>query len=316
MKRFLILQMVALSILSCEYNFEPKGLVEEPTLYLAAMPTNRDSMVVRFQKTVPVSSGKGKRYSPLDVTFRLYVNGQLSGETVEYTEWLSDVTDNMPYDNYFIRHAFQPGDEIRVEADLPGFATLSAQTSLPQPTVLESVSAHIDPDKTLTYRIRYRSTENSSPYHAAQLLWGDECAIYPSSLFRDDILSSERVKYIKFNYFGSNPEFVNRNFPTVFWEDRDATSDGENLVYEFKDAYPRETYPDTDEEQAVGIYAHVFALSSEAFHHVCAVYDYENNALGWLGMSPVSYSYTNIHNGLGWFGAVTVSDFGPFGYRR
>lgn len=314
MRKFIIMS-ICLACISCKVDFDFSDLNSEPILCLdmnlAYDPTQYEGGVI--PEDVPlylsgfvyaIPSAAGEREFPEDLYCQLdvYRNSELA-----YT-W-----DGIRLDKFAglvsadIR-GLVPGDEIKVIAQAEGFPTATSTIIVPQQPPQVSVSHSRINDK--TFRISFTieddpDTEDSYAFtfHRA-IIYGATDYIY------DRPIGSATLPLA----FGNDNEtsYLDLGPFDILWEDgekyygvSDRSFNGQKKTFDVNVEYEL-PYGDGAENYAyyrIGIHRY----TPERVRYEIASRDKGSNILGFIGLSPATFAYTNVIGGTGCISSSYVS---------
>lgn len=305
-----IILTVSLVCISCKVDFDFSGLDGDPLLYLdmnlAYDPTSYEDGII--PKDVPLSltgfvyaipSAAGEREFPEDIRCQLdvYHNSELA--------WTR---------NDILLHEFEgriyaevygiiPGDELKVVAQADGFPTATSTVVVPQAAPkIEASHMRINESK-LRISLTINDPVETSDCYAFT---------FTRAYWYEDSLNPSGVQWLEPS-FGSTEEtsFLDIGPFDVIWEDgdklygiADREFNGQRKVLEFNVEYPLQ-YP----EQYIYAYYRIgmHKVSSERLNYEMACQDKVNNMLGFIGLAPVTFAYTNVAGGTGCISCSNVS---------
>lgn len=116
-----------LAISSCEYEFEIEGQMSDSQTYVRFVPSNEsDTTFLFIQATTPLKDASHPQRTEGE-SVHVLVNG-----TAIQLEKLEDRGGEFTSKVYATTHKFNPGDEIELEAIIPGRKTATASVTVPQ----------------------------------------------------------------------------------------------------------------------------------------------------------------------------------------
>lgn len=160
---FMIILGVSLLFTSCVYHFDLDEAEGIPKLVVYSYPGSGDTTVVRFSRSLPVTS-KGEIVSGLTGTdVRLEVNGTPVGLL-----WTDKALPGVPAKSYYTVQRYEEGDRIRLTASAEDLETVSSVTTIPAPFPLNSVHMERKPSDpgTLQFQINFTDKASTVNYYA------------------------------------------------------------------------------------------------------------------------------------------------------
>lgn len=286
----------ALALTACEVEFDFGGLDGDPLFLLDGQfkvdPLNSDpgkSSLLMYISAVPAAAGEREFSEEARCTLKVYRNSELI-----------DIKDYITIRDFFglIADIYDaiPGDEISVTAESDGFPTASATTVIPHDPPAVDVSCSLE-GKDL--KIRFSFEDNAGKGDAYAICFR---RIISDSGKPDDSQIGTSVDLI----FGTSPEsqFLEQGPFDVTWEDgdryygiHDETFDGKRKEFEV-------TVPSFGDFPYVGkayFRIEIQRISPERLRYETACIDKVTNGLGFIGLAPVSFVYTNVSGGAGCF---------------
>ena len=291
----------ALIFVSCEFDFELDGMDTEPLMHIeATLHQNCDEDLPYAIQAVRAIADE-ERVRLKDFSLKAYVNSELadsysSGEPFDRLSGKLDLK------------ILKPGDRIRIEAHGEGCSSISAETVMPDSwNNLEMHVSRISPES-IELRIRFKDNPDTEDYYGLGL--------YVES-FIDDRLSSVSSVALR------GPS-ADGNEYTSFGEMRVSYTDAESRLInicndhgfngkEKEMVFIADCLESTDtERRQYSVLA--YKLSPEMYRYAVARFDSSpwNNSLGFMGLSPVTFTYTNIQGGLGVLACVNAMTYGPY----
>lgn len=170
MKRFIFILTTILALSSCEYEFEIAEQMSDSQTYIRFTPSNEcDTSFLFIQATTPLKDGDFPMRTEGE-NINVLVNGRaLDLEKVDLPG------DLFASKIYATTCKFKPGDEIELEAKLPGRETVSASATVPPDFPLSAWTYKIDvdpyyKDQTACFQIEYDNAPGNSGRYAVEVL--------------------------------------------------------------------------------------------------------------------------------------------------
>lgn len=315
MRKFIIMS-ICLACISCKVDFDFSDLNSEPILCLdmnlAYDPTQYEGGVI--PEDVPlylsgfvyaIPSAAGEREFPEDLYCQLdvYRNSELAytWDGIRLDEFAGLVSADI--------HDLVPGDEIKVIAQAEGFPTATSTIIVPQRPPQVSVSHSRINDK--TFRISFTieddpDTEDSYAFtfHRA-IIYGD-----PDHLDAPPGPGGATLPLA----FGNDNEtsYLDLGPFDILWEDgekfygvSDRSFNGQKKTFDVNVEYELPYTEDTENFAYYRIGIHRY--TPERVRYEIASRDKGSNILGFIGLSPATFAYTNVIGGTGCISSSYVS---------
>ena len=257
-----------LALASCEVEFDFSGLDDKPLFlidgHLMADPFNPEyGDFQMYLYAVPSAAGEREFSEEARCTLKVYKNSELI-DTKDYITIESFY--GLIADNYTIG----VGDEIIVTAESDGFPVASAKTVVPRnpPEIEASCTQEGD-----NLKIRFSFEDNADTEDAYAL-----CFRAVTSNSRPDDMDTGGLLL----ELPSGSSFPNAGPFDVTWED------GYRYYGIFDDSFngQRKEFE-------------IQHISPERLRYEIACIDKGSNVLGFIGLSPVTFAYTNVSGGAG-----------------
>lgn len=308
-----IILLMSLVCVACKVDFDFSDLNSEPILCLdmnleydptqykgGVIPDDAPLYLSGFIYAIP--SAAGEREFPEDLSCRLdvYHNSELAytWDGIRLDEFAGLV-------NADIR-GLVPGDEIKVIAQAEGFQTATSTIIVPQRPPQVSVSHSRINDK--TFRISFTieddpDTEDSYAFtfHRASI-YGSGFGIDPvgGSLLPLAFGNDNETSYLDLGPFD------------IIWEDgekfygvSDRSFNGQKKTFDVNVEYE---LPDGEEAENYAYYRiGIHRYTPERVKYEIACRDKGSNILGFIGLSPATFAYTNVIGGTGCISGSNVS---------
>lgn len=289
--------LCCVAVSACEVEFDLKGLEGDPLFlmdgYVRTDPfypgTGNLSMYIY---AVPSAAGEREFSEEARCTLRVYRNSELVIENDDIT--VQSFYGLIPGD--FIAG---PGDEIVVTAGSEGFPTASARTVIPGEAPVPEVSCSMS-GKNLNVRFSFVDDAGTE----------DAYAVCFRTIQNDDVPDDSQIGYSLDLAFGNSPEssFLDVGPFDVSWMDgvryygiSDDTFNGQRKEFEV-------TVPSFSANgENAWFRVELQRISRERLRYEIACNDKGNNVLGFIGLSPVTFAYTNVSGGSGCFSGASTS---------
>lgn len=331
---------IMLVAISCEEQHDLKLDSQEPKLLVECFPGMNDTTVVLLKAATPVTQKDSIPPSIAGAVVEMKVDGVL--RDVRYA---ASNLGTVPAGSFFSVGKIACGSRIEISASAPGIDPVLSSTTMPSPVgdvkfdlkrdassdcIVASLAlpddisylglsiiqetTFIRSGRTIMQHYDERGNLVNTEYGDLETETGvDEYVIVPSPLYENDL---EWADIMDFEFDGrsilspSGAEYVSLAGPS------DLTSDHR---FEFKLYLDRDgehsTYSDDGTlilyySRACRLRFVIYNLSPEMFRFARARYEDYNNVLGFVGLAPASFTYTNVRGGFGAVGAYTVWESG------
>lgn len=304
MKKICYMVVFCLSMVACEVEFDITGLDSGPLFvmdgYMTVDQFSQDNgSFSMFLYGVPSAAGNREFGKDTRCTLKIYKNSELidTKDYITVDTFFGLIADNYP--------DIRPGDEITVTAEADGFPTASSRTViLREPPKIDAECLMQGMD----LKVRFSFDDNASTDDAYAV-----CFRYIFSGYRPDDTQTGASLDLPLGNAGES-SFLNISPFDVTWEDGsryygifDDTFNGARK--EFEVTVPGFGLLSYENNGYVRI--EVQHISPERLRYEIACNDKGNNVLGFIGLSPVTFSYTNVSGGSGVFssGNIGYSDW-------
>ena len=284
--------LCCLAVISCEVEFDFSDLDDNPLFLIdgnvaAATPGDEDGSFQMYLYAVPSAAGEREFDEDARCTLRVFRNSELT-DTKDYISIRSFyglIADSYPA---------EPGDEFMVTAEAEGFPTATARAVIPAIPPALDVGCSMDDGK-LDLRFSFEDNADTDDAYAF-------CFRTVTQEVRPD---PDQIGYAVELPFGNSTGAVLPD-PGPF----DATwVDGERF-YGISD----DTFNGCRKEFVISIPSELFdgigttyfrieirSISPERLRYETAQNDKQSNILGFIGLAPVTFAYTNVSGGAGCF---------------
>lgn len=294
--------LLSLLCISCKVDFDFSGLDSEPILLLdmdlrydaahydaAGTPAGSPLSLDGFIYAVP--SAAGEREFPEDLRCRMDIYHN-SEPAFTYDEIMLNEFHGLLAGEVY---GLVPGDELKVVAQAEGFPTATSTVIFPEsPPELAVTHTRIN---SMTFRICMAieddpMTEDCYAFTFTKAYWSE------GSLVPSGVSPLEPA-------FGNADEtgFFDIGPFEIIWEDgvkyygiSDRTFNGERKSIELNVDYP---LPGDGMEKYSYYSIGLYRISPERMKYVEACQDKSNNILGFIGLAPATFAYTNVIGGTG-----------------
>ena len=253
---------------SCEVEFDFRGLDSDPLFlidgYVKTDPSEPGTGSFQmYLYGVPSAAGTREFDEDARCVLKIYRNSELidTKDYITIKDFYGLIADNYPAD---------AGDEFTVTAESRGFLTASSSAVIPRKPAEVQASGSIDGDN---LRIRLSITDNAGSDDAYAVCFLTESSFMDIGPF--DVSWEDGFRYYGIyddSFEGGRKEFeVTAPLPAI--------EAGEKLYLRVE----------------------VQSVSPERLRYETACIDKANNALGFIGLAPVTFAYTNVTGGAGCF---------------
>lgn len=295
----LICGLCALASTACEVEFDFKDLDADPLFVIDGTITDDragNSNLQMYLYAVPSAAGERDFPEEARCTLKVYRNGELMGTR-------SDITIQSFYGLIADNYPVEPGDEILVTAESGGFPTASATTVIPQsPPEVEVLSCRLEGDN---LRIRFSLEDNAGTDDAYAFCF--RTATYDTASVPEDGVTGYSIPLgydipDGFPVLDAGPFDVCWDDGVTYYGIHDSSFNG--MRKEFEVIAPFETAPGN----AVPWFRlEAQRISPERLRYETACADKTSNILGFIGLAPVTFAYTNVSGGSGCFSSANVA---------
>ena len=291
MKRYIIMFM-SLVCVACKVDFDFRDLDSDPILHLdmdLVMGPGSHHYLSGFVYPVPSAAGERDFSEELYCRMEVYHNSKLvwTRDDIMLHEFAGSVSAEI--------EGLAPGDNLKVVAQAEGFPKVEATVTVPH----EPPYADISHSRINASRFRMSITIDDDPatedYYAFAFTKGFfyEGHLQPSGVgpLEPSFGSTESTSFLDLGPFD------------VIWEDgekfygiSDREFNGRKKTIDINMEYPL-----SGPEQGNHAYYKVYfcRVSPERFRYETACQDKGNNVLGFIGLAPSTFAYTNVTGGTG-----------------
>ena len=309
-----IILLMSLACVACKVDFDFSDLNSEPILCLdmnleydptdykgGVIPDDAPLYLSGFIYAIPSAAGEREFPEDLYCTLDVYHNSELA-----YT-W-----DGIRLDKFAglvsadIR-GLVPGDEIKVIAQAEGFPTATSTIIVPQRPPQVSVSHSRINNK--TFRISF-TIEDDPDTEDSYAFTFHRASIYGSGFFGIDPVGGSPLPLA----FGNDNEtsYLDLGPFDILWEDgekfygvSDRSFNGLKKTFDVNVEYELPYGEDAENYAYYRIGIHRY--TSERVKYEIACRDKGSNILGFIGLSPATFAYTNVIGGTGCISGSNVS---------
>ena len=298
----IVIVLLSLSVVSCKVDFDFSELDGKPILYLdmnltyapysyteEAIPQDAPSSLRGYVYAVPPTAEERDFPEDLYCRMKVFHNSELvwARDNIRLNEFEGLVSADI-YD-------IVPGDELKITAQADGFPTATSTITVPQATPQIMIShTRINASK---FRISITfednpATEDNYAFIFEKAYWYED-SLQPSGLERlePSFGSSEDTSFLDLGPFNAIWEDGNK-----FYGISDREFNGKKKTIDINVEYPLSS-PEYAEYAYYSICIH--KVSQERLRYEIACQDKGNNILGFIGLAPTTFSYTNIVGGSG-----------------
>lgn len=301
MKRLTLIPFALLFLVSCEFDFELDSMNTEPLLHFEATMHQNCDEGLKYSLKGLRAVADDKYTDMTGITVQAYRNNE---KVDEYHSGgpSNSLTGEM---NFKI---LEPGDEISITAECAGYPPISARTVMPAEWNNQDIEVKRLDEATISLDISFKDDASTEDFYGIGLIvetymqqqitgWTSVALRGPAVEGTGMVSHGEmRVSYI-------DPD------ERIIHICSDHGFNGETKSISFLADCLRST---ENEQRTYTILA--YKLSEEMYRYAVAKYDSSpwNNTLGFMGLSPVTFTYTNIQGGLGVLGCVNARTIGPY----
>lgn len=287
-----IIFLLALLCTACKVDFDFSGLDSDPILYmnmnLAVSPGQSTSL---YGFVYPIPSAAGERDFPeaLYCKMNVYLNSELiwSRDDIKLHEFEGAIS--APAD------ILSPGDKLKVTVQAEGFPSAESTVTIPQRLPQLNISHTRINESKLRLSLTIEDDPRTEDCYAFQ---------FEKGFFYEGHLQPSGVENLEPS-FGSTEEtaFLDLGPFDIIWEDggkyygiADREFNGQQKTIDINVEYPL-----TSPDQWKYAYYRIsfFKVSPERFRYEIACQDKGNNILGFIGLAPTTFAYTNVIGGTG-----------------
>lgn len=308
-----IILLLSLVCVACKVDFDFSDLSSEPILCLdmnleydpteyegGVIPDDAPLYLSGFIYAIP--SAAGEREFPEDLYCRLdvYHNSELAytWDGIRLDEFAGLVSADI--------RGLVPGDEIKVVAQAEGFPTATSTIIVPQQSPQVSISHSRINDK--TFRISF-TIEDDPDTEDSYAFTFHRASIYGSGFGIDPVRGSLLPLA-----FGNDNEtsYLDLGPFDILWEDgekfygvSDRSFNGQKKTFDVNVEYELPYGEDAENYAYYRIGIHRY--TPERVKYEIARRDKSSNILGFIGLSPATFAYTNVIGGTGCISSSNVA---------
>ena len=301
MKRLILIPLAILFLSSCEFEFELNGMDTEPLLHFeATLHQNCDEDLKYCLRTLKAVADD-KTPDMEDIILRAYINGE------KVDGYHSDGPCNQLTGGMNL-NLLEPGDEISIMAECSGFRAISARTAMPSGWNDMSLEVKRTDESTISLDISFKDNAETEDFYGIGLIvetyMQQQVSGWTSVALRGPAVEGTGMTTygeMRVSYIDPRERIINIC--------SDHSFNGETKKMSFIADCLKST---ETEQRSYTVFA--YKLSEEMYRYAVARYDSSpwNNTLGFMGLSPVTFTYTNIQGGLGVLGCVNARTYGPY----
>ena len=302
---FIFTGICCLMMSACEVEFDIEGLDSEPLFIIDGHVRNEiyapgTCYLSMYIYGAPSAAGDREFDKDARCTLKVYKNSELvdTKDYITISTFFGLIADSYP--------DVSPGDEITITAESPGFPTATSRTVIPQTPPEVELSCEVE-DKAL--RIHFSFVDDAETEDAYAVCF----RTIPGWNLPDDgqIGGSIDIPFKdspESSMPGSGPFDVTWEDGSRYYGIFDDTFNGGRKEYDI-------TIPDTGQfssygEQNLYLRVELQRISPERLRYEIACRDKASNVLGFIGLSPVTFAYTNVSGGSGVFSSGNVGGSG------
>lgn len=308
-----IILLMSLVCVACKVDFDFSDLSSEPVLCLdmnleydpteyegGVIPDDAPLYLSGFIYAIPSAAGEREFPENLYCTLDVYHNSELAytWDGIRLDEFAGLVSADI--------RGLVPGDEIKVVAQAEGFPTATSTIIVPQRPPQVSVSHSRINDK--TFRISF-TIEDDPDTEDSYAFTFHRASIYGSGFGIDPVGGSPLPLA-----FGNDNEtsYLDLGPFDILWEDgekfygvSDRSFNGQKKTFDVNVEYE---LPDGEEAENYAYYRiGIHRYTPERVNYEIACRDKGSNILGFIGLSPATFAYTNVIGGTGCISGSNVA---------
>ena len=308
-----IILLMSLVCVACKVDFDFSDLSSEPILCLdmnleydpteyegGVIPDDAPLYLSGFIYAIPSAAGEREFPEDLYCTLDVYHNSELAytWDGIRLDEFAGLVSADI--------RDLVPGDEIKVVAQAEGFPTATSTIIVPQRPPQVSVSHSRINDK--TFRISF-TIEDDPDTEDSYAFTFHRASIYGSGFGIDPVGGSPLTLA-----FGNDNEtsYLDLGPFDIIWEDgvkfygvSDRSFNGQKKTFDVNVEYELPYREDTENFAYYRIGIHRYTPERVKYEIACR--DKGSNILGFIGLSPATFAYTNVIGGTGCISGSNVS---------
>lgn len=299
--RYIYMITAALMFISCEFDFELDGMDTEPLIHIeATLHQNCDTdlpyAVQGVRAIADNESIKLKNFS-----LKAYVNDELTDAYLNKESFDK-------FSGQLDVKSLEPGDKIRIEAESEGYRSISAETIMPERWAGLDINVNRISSQSIEIKVRFKDNPDTEDYYGLGLsvesFIGDRISSVTSVALRGPSVDGNGYASfgeMRVSYTDPRSRLIN------ICNDHGFNGKEKEMVFIADCLESTET-----ERREYSILA--YKLSPEMYRYAVARFDSSpwNNSLGFMGLSPVTFTYTNIQGGLGVLACVNAMTYGPY----
>lgn len=291
--------LCALASVACEVEFDFRDLDGEPLFLIdgsiiADCFSPGSGNFQMYLYAVPSAAGDREFSEEARCTLKVYRNSEL----IDVKDY---ITLNPFYGLVADDYAMSPGDEVTVTAESGGFPTASASTVIPQGPPPVETECSRDGDN-LTVRFSFEDEAVTDDAYAFSFRTKPSSGMPGDS----DIGSPLELPYGS----QSGTSFLDKGPFDAVWDDGiryycllDDSFNG--MRKEVEVTFP--SFPHASAGRSSYFRIEIRRVATERLRYEIACSDKAGNILGFAGLAPVTFAYTNVSGGSGCFSGVNVA---------
>lgn len=309
-----IILLMSLVCVACKVDFDFSDLSSEPILCLdmnleydpteyegGVIPDDAPLYLSGFIYAIPSAAGEREFPEDLYCTLDVYHNSELAytWDGIRLDEFAGLVSADI--------RGLVPGDEIKVVALAEGFPTATSTIIVPQQSPQVSISHSRINDK--TFRISF-TIEDDPDTEDSYAFTFHRASIYGSGFFGIDPVGGSPLTLA----FGNDNEtsYLDLGPFDIIWEDgeklygvSDRSFNGQKKTFDVNVEYELPYGEDAENYAYYRIGIHRY--TPERVKYEIARRDKSSNILGFIGLSPATFAYTNVIGGTGCISSSNVA---------
>lgn len=289
---------------SCEYDFELDGLKEEPIIMVEGEIRESGLFEYTIRALNPVNSGQESCLTECMATFS--INGELI-KRVSFPYTYTTLSSSEQLDE------LEAGDMVSMTVSASGMAPVSGRTSLPAPfPEIKVTHSRID-EENMNVKITFTDDPDTDNYYGIHLVNRSSIQTPGTTSINTSkslTLSGPAVNSEGTSSYGELRVRYNDDGATVHIFSDHGFNGKEKTIDVNVDCESSRKYSSYTKLVEYNIY--LYTLSAEKYRYCVAQFDSSpyNNTLGFMGLSPVTFTYTSIDGGAGYLGCATIRESG------
>ncbi len=320
MKKTILLFIAALAFCACERDFDVKDQMGDGVVRISFAPSNdHDSTFFYVQATSPAKNG----YQAVK-TAGESVSATVNGRTITL-EKVPGRSRKNGCQAYWTGYRFQSGDEIVVEASIPGIESVYSSTKVPASFPEVRWNSRTE-DSQICFDIEYENRPSASGHYGVAVMT-ERTTIEEE--YRDgrwditssctSIYSSEPQSSLSGKFLVFQPERINDNWKpdpqskdsrVLAWTDIPGKS-ADTGKLQVRVPAGMDSVEENDGFRTTCTYRYrlvFYSFDENSYNHLRAQENIRDDKFAIPGLAPVSFAFTNVRNGAGVCGSYLTSE--------